>query len=653
MNFIKRRKWLLSGIAVILIVSLLGIKVNINHVVKDGNLTVGQSGVVITIGDSTYASGTVDYTCDGADDDIQFQGALDALPATGGEIQVLTGAYDFANATTVTRAIPNVKITGTGQGSSFTCDGATPIFTAGGNGWTISNIKTDAGGLSMGATTQWSWENVTINATYYAYRTDDATTGVSWNIPTGRVATYIVASTNASPQAQAQADLVVANADTACVAAFAALTVGRTQKETIKFIGTFTITTGTISVPSYTILDLTEAKFTVGNGLYGFYITNKVFVDIIGGHFDGGSNSLVPIFSDGSSEHITIDGTYISNTDDCGIEFNIAAGAMKSISIRNVSMYNTSNAGIICDGTGTADSLIIDNFVINTVRAKANNAFGIWLVGAGWDDSFKSISNGLITNLAATTNGDGLGLRGIDGHVTNVTCSFNLTGDGFAFGNIGLTTTGWTITNCTAHDNVGSGFMLHTSDHNTLLNNVSYSNTQYGINENVGSDNNVFIGNVLYSNGWGEVFRTGANTIIKENVGFIDSGEIRSISGALIPGNANAITFAWNNPNGQDILITKVVIEITQAGGTALSVIQIGLANDATGTGLGSELFSGIDANATAINDSWIAGDTGTQTKLFVCQDNVSATDDWIVGKILTQNAAALVGKYYIFYVGR
>ena len=30
-----------------------------------------------------------------------------------------------------------------------------------------------------------------------------------------------------------------------------------------------------------------------------------------------------------------------------------------------------------------------------------------------------------------------------------------------------------------------------------------------------------------------------------------------------------------------------------------------------------------------------------------------SATGGWVVGKILTQNAASLVGKYYIFYVGR
>jgi hypothetical protein len=34
-------------------------------------------------------------------------------------------------------------------------------------------------------------------------------------------------------------------------------------------------------------------------------------------------------------------------------------------------------------------------------------------------------------------------------------------------------------------------------------------------------------------------------------------------------------------------------------------------------------------------------------------QDSASATDGWIVGQILTQNAASLVGSYYIEYVGK
>lgn len=145
------------------------------------------------------------------------------------------------------------------------------------------------------------------------------------------------------------------------------------------------------------------------------------------------------------------------------------------------------------------------------------------------------------------------------------------------------------------------------------------------------------------------------NSIIVANIGYIEPGEVRVASGILTAGNANAIFFAWHNPEVQDILIKKVVIEITTPGGTALSVGQVGIADDAAGTNLGTEFFpaAGIDLNTAAIYDSWNAADTGVQTKFVLCQDSVSATDGWIVGQILVQNAAALAGRYYIEYIGR
>jgi hypothetical protein len=130
-------------------------------------------------------------------------------------------------------------------------------------------------------------------------------------------------------------------------------------------------------------------------------------------------------------------------------------------------------------------------------------------------------------------------------------------------------------------------------------------------------------------------------------------GEIRTASGSLTAGNANAIGFAWHDPEAQDVFISKVVVEVTTPGGTALSVLQVGIADDATGTNLGAEYFTGLDLNSAAICDSWNATQTGAQTGLLTLQDSASATDGWIVGKILTQNAASLAGKYYIFYVGK
>ena len=84
MKFIKRNKWVLSCIlTVVIFLSVLGLNVNYN--LPDREFT-------ITVGTIAEASGTVDYVCDGTDDNIQLQGALDALPANGGSIKILPAA---------------------------------------------------------------------------------------------------------------------------------------------------------------------------------------------------------------------------------------------------------------------------------------------------------------------------------------------------------------------------------------------------------------------------------------------------------------------------------------------------------------------------------------------------------------------------------
>jgi hypothetical protein len=144
-----------------------------------------------------------------------------------------------------------------------------------------------------------------------------------------------------------------------------------------------------------------------------------------------------------------------------------------------------------------------------------------------------------------------------------------------------------------------------------------------------------------------------ANGNTNTRTGFIYSGEVRTASGSLTAGNANAIGFAFHDPELQDIYVKKIVITVTTPGGTAGSHLDVGIADDATGTNRGTEFFNDLLLNTAQVNDSWVAGDGGTQTKWVFCQDNVSATDGWIVGQILDANAASLVGSYYIEYVGR
>ncbi len=173
---------------------------------------------------------------------------------------------------------------------------------------------------------------------------------------------------------------------------------------------------------------------------------------------------------------------------------------------------------------------------------------------------------------------------------------------------------------------------------------------------------------IIRGRGWYTIFNTGqtnvssyanesGNVFIGRNANvdarWINPGEIRTASGPLIAGNANAIGFAWHAPVAEDILIKKVVIEVTTGGGVGGSHLDVGIADNAAGLNRGVEFFDDLLLNVVQIDDSWVGGDGGTQTKWVICQDSQSATDAWIVGEILDANAASLVGKFYIEYVGR
>lgn len=247
----KAIKWLypnkLIALLLVTIIALLPINFKVEH-----------SQVVIRIGDNeAKAVGVADYAITGVNDNVPFQNAINALPAAGGKIQVVSAVQiNFAAATTVTRAINNVTIEGTGIGTYFVDNGVTPIFTAGGNNWTFRDFRTDAGGVNVGATTNWVKSNLLEGATFTAYSSQASgimvgTTAIqtltnktitsptvnngTWanatitgssnvtainitattvnattlNAPTGRAQTYIIAASNASTKWKAQADLIL------------------------------------------------------------------------------------------------------------------------------------------------------------------------------------------------------------------------------------------------------------------------------------------------------------------------------------------------------------------------------------------------------------------------------------------------------------
>ena len=115
----------------------------------------------------------------------------------------------------------------------------------------------------------------------------------------------------------------------------------------------------------------------------------------------------------------------------------------------------------------------------------------------------------------------------------------------------------------------------------------------------------------------------------------------------LASGNANAFAFAVQNPEGVDCVVTNVIVDITTAGGTASSVLDIDVVADATSTG--DTIIDGLDLNATGVADRHDnAGSNGGEPKKW---DKNGGSNDYVTGKILAQNAANLAGKVIIEYV--
>lgn len=241
------------------------------------------------------------------------------------------------------------------------------------------------------------------------------------------------------------------------------------------------------------------------------------------------------------------------------------------------------------------------------------------------------------------------------------------------------------VTNNHCNHNGKSGIRIDTVSYSTINANVTDDNSQtapfyYGI-MGINVDNSIFEENIscdeqgsptqqygiaLDSNSSGNIIKdnttlgnavlgmsiSNTDNIVGDNKGYIHSGEFRTASGSLTGGAANAILFAWHNPEAQDILVTKVVVNITTLDGDAAN-IDVGIADDATYTNGGIEFFNDLAGETAQVNDSWVVGDGGAQTKWVLCQDSASATDGWVVGKILDADGSNIAGSYYIEYIGK
>ncbi|KKN79300.1 hypothetical protein LCGC14_0340820 [marine sediment metagenome] len=371
-------------VALIASMTFVGVNVDLRDTSQGLNqepqsIGIGQKTVTIGLDNVAYAAGTPDYSCDGVADDVQFQLAINALPATGGKIVVLAGDYSFNAA--VTRAINSVTIEGMGRSTNLTRDGVNPIFTTGvQNNWVFINVRFDAGGVNDTGATLVTYQNVYVGGTYFAYDTSADITADEWDIPTGRGATLVVAASDSSAASKAQADYVVdGTADQVQIqAALDALPAGGGRVLLLE--GTYNINevvTGTNAEDGIWIKD--SGKFLEGVG------AGTILMGI-----DPNNYAVVTIAADGAGETVSnvgIRNLMITSTARCaGLTLITAVGAtlLENVLIQNIIIDDISQiaaaGGIGITLRADANDEMLD-IIMENIWIKDTDANGIETAG--------------------------------------------------------------------------------------------------------------------------------------------------------------------------------------------------------------------------------------------------------------------------------
>jgi len=137
-------------------------------------------------------------------------------------------------------------------------------------------------------------------------------------------------------------------------------------------------------------------------------------------------------------------------------------------------------------------------------------------------------------------------------------------------------------------------------------------------------------------------------------VGSEDAGNLKAYKVAkvaLIPGIANALIFAWQNPEANKILVHEVIVRLGTAGGTALAAMDIGVVANAAATS--DTIYDGVLVNFTGVYSSHNVTDTvgANATEKPHIVDEKGGALSWITGReSAAQITATLAGSVYIFY---
>jgi hypothetical protein len=130
----------------------------------------------------------------------------------------------------------------------------------------------------------------------------------------------------------------------------------------------------------------------------------------------------------------------------------------------------------------------------------------------------------------------------------------------------------------------------------------------------------------------------------------IRAGDLRSFKIAKVSftnGAADAVAFAWQNPETNKILVVRVVVDVTTAA-TLAATLNIGKSNDAVTDA--SDIMAAFPINAIAVKDHLTVAAAIGKGGVHKLDEN-GGTTDYITGTIKAQNSATTVANIYIEYI--
>lgn len=385
-----------------------------------------------------------------------------------------------------------------------------------------------------------------------------------------------------------------------------ALTVGRTSPEKVTVKGAFTVEK-TISVPSYTILDLTGAKLTAKKSLDDEMLDcSGIFWNLSGGILDGNqteqaSGTVIKItgvagstarFFIGNGMRIINAKTYaIYALGTLGPPFcNIGAGTFSHLDIEDSA------------ATGIALSDYTDDCILTNINIGGCDGTGFSLNGSG----AHSIANSLFWNNLIGMNFT----NGIANSISNCRIDWN-DYDGIKLDTISDRNTfnGCKLIDNCSMDGTRSAIKLEDSDYNIITNcymgNPGGGAQKYGVTEVATSDHNRITNNTYGSLGTAPTNILGANTIV--------DGTLRTAVSADLSGGAT--TLVTLHPEQACQLIRAHLLYTEASSADAGITVEIGKETDRdyyyTGT---TEINKALwySKTVTLLKTDIAAGDTVT-----------------------------------------